>query len=123
MIGCLRTRVRKQPIIALYFELSASSQSLRFILSLRMNSSSTTSGPGNSTTACHRRTHGSVRKIHGTVTLTQQQEHNEVIQSELSLFLIKMIAKLMRPLRTTAQKEDPTQHIRTQWEQQQTMNE
>ena len=41
MIGCLRTRVRKKPIIALYFEfetVSASSQSLRFILSLRMSS-------------------------------------------------------------------------------------
>ena len=47
MIGCLRTHVRKQPIIALY--VSASSQSLRFILSLRMNSSFKTSRPGRPT--------------------------------------------------------------------------
>ena len=43
MIGCLRTRVRKLPIITLY--LSASSQSLRFILSLRLYSCFITSGP------------------------------------------------------------------------------
>ena len=41
MIGCLWTRVRKQPNIALYFEF----ESLRFILSLRLFSSFITSGP------------------------------------------------------------------------------
>ena len=68
MIGCLWTRIHKQPIIALYFEfetvlkfynlgglnirlhklhrhVSASSQSLRFILSLRLYSCFITSGP------------------------------------------------------------------------------
>ena len=47
MIGCLWTHVPKQPIIALYFEdVFASSQSLRFILSLKLYSSFITSGPG-----------------------------------------------------------------------------
>ena len=51
MIGCLRTCVHKQPIFAFYFEfacghVSTSSQSLRFILSLRITSSFITSGQG-----------------------------------------------------------------------------
>ena len=55
MIGRLQTHVRKQPIIALYFEsetvlkfynVFASSQSLHFILSLRLYSSFITSRPG-----------------------------------------------------------------------------
>ena len=41
MIGCLRTRVRKQPIIVLYFELE---NELEFI----------TSGPGHGDVACMR---------------------------------------------------------------------
>ena len=57
--------VHKQPIIALYFELeSASFQSLRFILSLRMSSSCKTLGPGYAWLKDNGQIIGTVRKSH-----------------------------------------------------------
>ena len=90
-----------------------------YILSLRMNLSFINSGPGNATIKIQ--WYDIPKKRHKTQTVTRQQERNQSKASNF-IFLIKMIAKRKRIIRTTLQNENPT-HLHAQWEQQQTMNQ
>ena len=97
-----------------WVHVSASSQSLRFILSLRLNSNFLTSRPGNVTITLCRPAHGIVRKRQRTITTTW---HPKDYKSKAtgSLFPRGMIAKVEKSqstIRITKQK--PTHKSHTQ---------
>ena len=85
---------------------SASSQSFRFILSLRMNSSFITSRPGNAAIAHYIPTHSTVRKkIILAVTW-----HQKAFKVKQPAFPSLPFAKLVRTLNTTQQNKTHIQY-------------